>query len=335
MVAKLTQMGMNILFLDVFTNGRTYFPNTGLPPASDQAGGVLQAALDAAKPLHIPVYAVIDTLCWRKDGASLHPKPWPAGFTEDLTVGGEAPDHGVQRELDAHSTRPDSDREYEMAEKGAEGWASPLDPKVRRLLPALVHSLAGITGLAGLAFQDTATVGYKGLEYEYDDEGIALGYTPDNRLAYLRAFHADPIDFSAGSDNLQLFLPFEGFSTSFDVSLPDFRSSPEDAKGWNKARSEADKALLADCFTAARAAAPRLPLFMRERQIGISFDPWLDPSKAQPVSQHQHIWIIRFAKLARAAFSASPMAPLNGRIPAGSSGWRTTTRTRTANARAA
>ena len=276
-VAKLPQMGLNTLFLDVFSNGRTYFPNAAQPPATEKAGAVLQAALDAARPLHIPVYAVVDTLCWRKDGASLHPKSWPAGFTEDLTVGGEAPDHAVQRELDAHSTRPDTDREYEMAEKGAEGWASPLDSKVRRMLPALVHSLAATPGLAGLAFQDTATVGYKGLEYEYDDEGIALGYTPENRLAYLRAFHADPMDFSAGFDNLQLFLPFEGFSTSFDVSLPDFRSSTEDAKAWNKARSDGDKALLADCFFAARAAAPRLPLFMRERQIGISFDPWTDP----------------------------------------------------------
>jgi len=275
-VAKLPQMGLNMLFLDVFTNGRTYFPNAALPPASEKAAGVLQAALDAAKAQHIPVYAVLDTLCWRKDGASIHPLSWPAGFSEDLTVGGEAPDHAVQRELDAHSTRPDTDREFEMAQKGAEGWASPLDPKVRRLMPALVHALAGTPGLAGLAFQDTATVGYRNLDYEYDDEGISLGYTPENRLAYLRAYHTDPVDLSAGYDNLQLFLPSEGFSTSFDVSLPNFRSSDQDTKNWNKVRGEADKALLADCYTAARQAAPALPLFMRERQIGFTFDPWTD-----------------------------------------------------------
>jgi len=278
-VAKLPQMGLNTLFLDVFTNGRTFFPNAALPPESGSAAGVLQAVLDTAKPLHIPVYAVLDTLCWRKDGAGPHPKPWPVGYEEDLTVGGEAPDHAVQRELDAHSTRPDTDREYEMAEKGAEGWASPLDPHVRRLLPALVHALAGTPGLVGLAFQDTATVGYRDLAYEYDDEGISLGYMPENRLAYLRATHVDPVDLSAGFDNLQLFLPFEGFSTSFDVSLPNFRSSNEDTKTWNKVRGEANKALLADCFAAARAAAPALPLFMRERQTGITFDPWLDPKK--------------------------------------------------------
>ena len=278
-VALLPKMGLNTLFLDVFTGGRTYFPNAALPPEADKAAGVLRAALDAARLLHIPIYAVMDTLCWRKDGAAPHPKSWPAGYDEDLTVGGEAPDHAVQRELDAHSTHPGADREYEMASQGNEGWASPLDPKVRALLPALVRGLAGVKGLAGLAFQDTATMGYRGLDHEYDDDGISLGYTPTNRLAYLRAHHADPVDFSAGFDNLQLFLPFEGFSTSFDVTLPNFRSSEEDAKDWNKMRADADKALLADCFAAAHQATPALPLLMRERQVGITFDPWTDPKK--------------------------------------------------------
>ena len=90
-VARLPKLGFNLLLLDVFTGGRTYFPNETLPPVSDQVGGVLQAALDAARPLHIPVYAVLDTLCRRKDGAAPHPKSWPTGFAEDLTIGGDRP----------------------------------------------------------------------------------------------------------------------------------------------------------------------------------------------------------------------------------------------------
>ena len=277
-VARLPKMGLNALFLDVFTGGRTYFPNAVLPPVPEKAG-VLQAALDAAKPLHLPVYAVLDTLCWRKDGAAPHPQLWPAGFAEDLTVAGEAPDQAVQRQLDAHSLRSDLDREYVMADAGTKGWASPLDSKVRALLPALVGALAGVKGLAGLAFQDTATLGYRGLDFEYDDEGISLGYVLANRLSYLRTTHTDPIDLSAASDSLQLFLPFEGWSTSFEISLPNFRSSSEDMKSWNRVRGDADKALLADCFTAARQAAPALPLLMRERSIGVTFDPWTDPQR--------------------------------------------------------
>ena len=132
--------------------------------------------------------------------------------------------------------------------------------------------------MAGIAFQDTATLGYRNLPYEYDDEGISLGYTPSNRLAYLRATHTDPVDLSSGFDSLQLFLPFEGWSTQFEISLPNF-SSNNSSDDWNKVRGDADLRLLADCFTAARATNPTLPLLMRERQIGVTFDPWTDPKK--------------------------------------------------------
>jgi len=276
-VTQMAKMHLNLLYLDVFSGGRTYFPNTAMPPVSEKAAGVLQAALEAAKPLHIPVYAVLDTLCWRKDGAALHPTPWPKGYEEDLTVGGEAPDHSVQRQLAAGSLRSDLDKEYEMAENGSQGWASPLDPAVRALLPALVKTLAVTKGLAGIAFQDTSARGYRSLPYEYDDEGISLGYTTSARLAYLQATHTDPVDLSAHYNSLQLFLPFEGWSTQFDVSLPNFPSN--DTGDWNKVRGDADLSLLADCFAAARAAAPTMPLLMRERQIGVTFDPWVDPKK--------------------------------------------------------
>jgi len=277
-VARLPQLGLNTLLLDVFTNGRTYFPNTALPPDSEKAAGVLQAALDAARLLHIPVYAVLDTLCWRKDGAAPHPKPWPAGFTEDLTVGGETPDGSVQRQIEAHSVRSDEDREYMMVRDGNQGWASPLDSKVRPALLALVRAVAATPGLTGLAFQDTATHGYLGVENDYDEEGIALGYTPDARLSYLRLNHVDPVDLPASYSTLQLFLPSEGFLTSFDISLPNFATFGGDTV-WTKYRGDADRSLLADCYAAARQAAPALLLFMRERRMGVTFDPWTDPNK--------------------------------------------------------
>ena len=279
-VARLPKMGLNALFLDVFTNGRTYFPNAALPPETDQSGAVLQAALDAAKPLHMPVYAVVDTLCWRKDGASAHPKPWPAGCSEDLTISGEAPDQSIQRQMEAHSIRADFEQDYEMQEKGNQGWASPLDPAVRALLPRLVRALAASRGIAGVVFQDTLPPGYLGSTQEYDDEGIALGYAPANRLAYLRTHRMDPVDLSPGYDSLSLWLPTDGFQAQFDVSIPGFQSVLGGSRDeWAALRGEADKSLLADCFAAARRAAPALPLFMRERRIGVTLDPWTDPRK--------------------------------------------------------
>ena len=277
-VALLPKMGLNALFLDVFTNGRAYFPNTSLPPDSKQAEGVLGAAIDAAQAVHIPVYAVVDLLCWRKDGAAVHPQPWPAHFAEDLTVSGEAPDRMVQRQMEAHTVRSDFDREYEMVQKGSQGWVSPLDSRVNNSLPPLVHDLAGIKGLAGLVFQDTAALGYLGVDYDLDEENIALGYTPDNRLAYLRAYHTDPIDLLTTNENLQLFLPFEGSQSSFEASVPSFEMYGAAGGGvWSTVRADADKRLLANCFGAAKSAAPTLPLFMRERRMGITLDPWTDP----------------------------------------------------------
>jgi len=279
-VARLPKMGLNTLFVDVFTNGRTYFPNGALPPETDQAGAVLQATLDAARPLHMPVYAVLDALCWRKDGASAHPKLWPVGYSEDLTISGEAPDHSIQRQIEARSLRADFERDYEMEEKGNQGWASPLDPAVRALLPRLVRALAASKGIAGVVFQDTAAPGYLGGAQEYDEEGIALGYAPANRLAYLRTHRADPVDLSPGYDNLSLWLPTDGFQAQFEVSIPGFQSFSGGTRDeWAALRGDADKSLLADCFAAARKAAPALPLFMRERRIGVTLDPWTDPKK--------------------------------------------------------
>ena len=284
-VALLPKMGLNTLFLDVFTGGRTYFPNTALPPSTAQAGDVLQATLDAARTAHIPVYAVLDLLCWRKDGGAVHPQPWLEHFAEDLTITGEAPDRSVQRQMDAHTVRSDFDREYEMVQKGSQEWVSPLDPRVSALLPALVHDLAGTQGLAGIVFQDTAALGYLGIDYDEDEENISLGYTPENRLAYLRAQHTDPIDLRSTNENVTLFLPFEGSQSSFEASVPSFQSwDAANSGSWNTLRSGADKSLLARCYAAARNAAPTLPLLMRERRMGATFDPWTDPAKLNQIA---------------------------------------------------
>jgi len=275
LVTHLPKQGFNLLFLDVFTGGRTYFANDALPPVSDGAAGVLQAALDAAKPLHIPVYAVLDTLCWRKDGGSPHPQPWPAGYGEELTVTGEASDVAVRRQS-AAGTRPSGpEYDYLLEQRASQSWASPLDPNVRRLLPALVRTVAGTKGLAGLVFQDTAPPGYLGQEAV--PFGNDLGYTPLNRLAYLRAHQIDPVDLGPYSALLIASLPGDTFMLKADI--PTFPLAPARVGygTWSKFLADADQTLLADCFAAARRTAPTLPLWMREERLGFWFDPWRDP----------------------------------------------------------
>jgi len=291
-VTRLPKMGLNTLFLDVFTGGRTYFPNTALPPASAEAGGVLQAALDAARPLHIPVYAVLDTLCWRKDGLSPRPQPWPTGYGEELTISGEAPDRAIQRRYAANSLSADYDHPRRtLVRVGTESWASPLDPKVRALLPALVRTLATTKGLAGLVFQDVVPPGYT--HSDTFGDRIGLGYTPENRLAYLRQYHQDPVDLSSGYDTVNVFVGGENFFGNYHIAVPSFASDVGDYRAWEKHRADAALTLASDCRRAARMTAPPLPLLLRQGALGGEFDPWTDPKQINPPSTPEDIMAAR------------------------------------------
>lgn len=284
-VAQLAEMHMNTLFLDVFTGGRTYFPNDSLPPASADAGGVLQAALAAAKPAHIAVYAVLDTLCWRKDSLMPHPAPWPSGFTEDLTVTGETPDRVVQRRVAARSVSEIYDHPRSLlAREGTEGWASPLDPAVRALLPALTRELAATPGLSGLVFQDTVPPGYT---EERTQEDLGLGYTPKNRLAYLRAKHIDPVDLASGfGDMVTVNVSEENFFGNYWITIPTFGSQTADYAAWEQKLRDADTSLLAQCRQSVHAAAPTLPLLIRSGRSSVAaFDPWMIFAQANPASR--------------------------------------------------
>ena len=281
----MAQQGFPFLMLDVFTGGKTYFPNDLLPPASPEAGGVLQAALDTAKPLGIPVYAVIDTFCWRKNGDSPHPSAWPVGYTEDLTVQGETADAASRRQPPLVGMG-NSTEEYTQAQHRGQSWVSPTDPAVRRLLPALVRVVAGTKGLAGLAFQDTLPPGT--VEAQSSPSGDEVGFLPASRLAYLRAYHVDPIDLGPGISSV-----YGSFKGSADfmapVVIPTFPAHPPQGRYsvWNKGLIQADRSLLAQCFLAARTSAPALPLTIREPNLGLWFSPWKTPTTPKPVSADQ------------------------------------------------
>ena len=300
-VDLLPSLGLNTLFLDVFSNGRSYFENTAIPPETDSAAGVLDAALAEASSKNISVYAVIDTFCWRKDGASARPAIWLSQFDEDLNIFGEPSHKGVQRRLRQNAIwlyNPDAAKDM-LENAGSEGWVSPADESVRETLPQLVKQLAETHGLAGLIFQDTAPPGYGG-SIAVEDGTLDLGYTLANRLSFLRLHHADPIDLG-GSPSAWFQVP-NGSESNFDLSIPGFggyaaplggdgvymaapgMSSSEDIGTWYKFRIDADMAALKQCFLSARSANAKLPLFMRERVQGYTIDPWTDPAMADQIT---------------------------------------------------
>ncbi|MBV9850867.1 MAG: hypothetical protein JO250_14440 [Armatimonadetes bacterium] len=280
-VDRLVSMGFNALFCDVFTGGRTYFPNTALPPANADAGGVLAAAIGEGRKKGVAVYAVLDTLCWRTESADSARPPLPPGFAEDITLQGETVPGNIRRRLASGGLDPQTPPDMVLSRLGVQRWVSPTDARVRAVLPALVRALAGTPGLAGLAFEDTAAKGYLGGGDTGDYEAPELGYTLENRLARLRAGEADPVDVGAwGDTSLYLRSQDANVSATLDTALPLFgEDEVAVAVPWNQYRADADHALLADLYAAAREATPQMPLLMRERRIGFTFDPWTDPKQ--------------------------------------------------------
>jgi hypothetical protein len=128
-VDLLPSLGLNTLFLN---NGRTYFRNSSIAPENQDAADVLKAALTEAAVKQIAVYAVVDTLCWRKDCAAANPAPWPGITSEDINIFNETSEAGVQRRLQTDILPRQNSQAVASVQAGPanEGWVSPIDPVV-------------------------------------------------------------------------------------------------------------------------------------------------------------------------------------------------------------
>jgi hypothetical protein len=271
-VDMLPNLGLNALFLDVFCNGRTYFKSAVVPPENDAAGDVLNSALSEAALKHLAVYAVVDTLAWRKDINTAQPAPWPPTFDEDRDIFGEPSEVGEQRQIKQEAVYNETPFQTDASLKGTAsyGWVSPLDPKVLQTLPVLAAELAKIPGLSGIIFQDTDPPGYDGTP-DYLGLKPELGYTLANRLAFLRDKHVDPID--VGIDNKFGIGGLPVQRTQF--AIPGFGVFMDDGTDpWSAFRKDGDRALLSECFTAATTANPFLPILMREQPQNLSIRSW-------------------------------------------------------------
>jgi hypothetical protein len=203
---------------------------------------------------------------------------------EDVNVFDEPSDVGVRRRLKQGAIRNDINLGDSDTGVLSKSWVSPLDTKVQAALPSMIKSLASCPGLAGLIFQDTAPPGYDGETSDAQLNGtLDLGYTIDNRVAFLRQYHYDPIDADDG-DQASMFDPFEGWQQQFDLRLSRFPAISSHPDTWLKYRQDADLLLLKNCFDAAKSANPSLQLYMRERRQGCTIDPWNEPSAVDQIA---------------------------------------------------
>jgi hypothetical protein len=290
-IDQMPTFGFNTLLLNVFSNGSAYFPNSIIKRQYPANAAVLVAAIGEGAVMHVRVYANLDLFCWDKDSLTGPPISWPVDVAADVNVFGEASDRGVQRRLASSVIGHLDSLQTAAVELGPanEEWVSPLDPAVRKFLPVLVQNLAVVPGLAGIVFEDTAPPGYNGATVfdtgDVADVDLGLGYSAQNRLAFLRAHHEDPIDVVAASGYITDLPNSQWQPAQFDVSIPGFdMGSSKAGSSWLGYRESADLSLLSDCFNSAKAASPSLPLLMRERLAGDTIEAWNEPDKVDQSS---------------------------------------------------
>ena len=243
LIAAMQKIGLNELWLDVFSGGKSHL--------ADHGTDLLTEALQKTKGTGIAVYADLSLLSWGNN---------PPPKTRDLNILGEdsrtaaIADHDRRHEEDYDAAgRPIPYEPPPVA-------ASPVSALVQKTLADTLRSLASRPGLSGFVWEDS-------------ERGDDLGYTPEMRLAFLRAFHADPVDITP-----------EKYS-SLDVSLPAFDEAAADdmLRGhWDNARLGANGFFLTLLRQAIPASA-NVPILMRcDDNAPDWLASWDDPRQLPP-----------------------------------------------------
>jgi hypothetical protein len=279
-VDKMAAMGLHLLYCDAFANGKAYVPNSAIPTDAAQAS-VLPAAIEEGKAKGVSVVAVIDAFAWGSGDPKTRLNPLPPGFAEDETITLESASDALRERAADQNSAP-----Y-MATPVVVQWVSPADPRVQGTLAQIVGAVARIPGLAGLAFEDTAPPSYLSKPNFYDQQSLPLGYGPEARLAFLRAHHADPIDFGDEDNNLSVWVG-SGIGSSFvQLDIPSFDQYGQFTSlqpAWDTTRKQADVSAMVRLYGTARSANPGLPLFLRSSGFDSSFLPWSKPDQVADVA---------------------------------------------------
>lgn len=263
-VASMKTVGLNELWLDVFSEGVCRVPippgaaQAGIAPPPPDAGDILAEAVRVTRGSGIRVFPVLDLLAW---GAKT-----PAEMQERTILGETAAEAGARQEAQGNNGP----------------WPSPsarlvvslFAPAVQNALRSLVQSLAVRPGLAGIVWRETAPPGY---EKAGDGRTRAeFGYAGDARLAFLRRAHMDPLD-----------VPLQNGGQA-NTSLPEFEGGADGAalsKQWDTFRLEGDVVFLRVLAAVWAGGGARRPVLVRQRRETWSddwFGSWDGPARPLP-----------------------------------------------------
>ena len=221
LISAMQKIGLNELWLDVFSEGKSR-----LADKDTKGMDILTEALKQTQGTGITVYADISLLPWGDK---------PPKDTWDLDILGQDSRTAAIAE---HDRSGGNDQNYDAAGQPIAYvpppvFVSPASPQVQKELADTVRGLASRSGLAGFVWEDS-------------ERGDELGYTLPMRMAFLRAFHTDPVDIT-----------LKDYPRA-DVSLPMFDDKAVDAtltKKWNDARLGANGFFLTQLRQAVPAAS--------------------------------------------------------------------------------
>ncbi|MEO7718705.1 MAG: hypothetical protein ABIY70_21110 [Capsulimonas sp.] len=250
-------LGLNELWLDVFSGGKA---RTDL--ASHGENDILTEALARTKGTPIQVYPMLALMYW---GDS------PPEGCADRNILGETSAQAAarRRELKALLTDRDSLGDEAYSNPIIPDWPGvivcPLAPAVRATLTGLIKDLAARRGIGGMVWRDLDSPGYDLLPGGSDTNSLLLGYHEAARLAFLRRFHADPVDiYDVGHDGVKA-----------NTDLPNFGDNNGEYQlhdSWVKFRQEAFPAFLRELYVAANPTgtppARRIPMILKQLRRG-------------------------------------------------------------------
>lgn len=270
LVASMKTVGLNELWLDVFSGGVCRVPvppgaiQAGIAPPPPDAGDVLAEAVRVTRGSGIRIFAALDLLAW---GIKT-----PAAIQERTILG--------EIEKEAEARRETQETPFPGAGAPTTVSVSPFAPPVQAALRSLVQSLASRPGLAGIVWRETAPPGYE--KAGDGQQRPEFGYAGDARLSFLRHAHMDPLD-----------VPLQNGGQA-NTSLPEFEGGSEGAKlseEWDKFRSGGDVLLLRGLADLWAARGVRRPILVRQRRQTWGddwFGSWDGPAK--PLPAHHSSW---------------------------------------------
>lgn len=233
LIPVMHKLGLNELYLDVFSDGVARIAGTPLSPAKSFDGpDILTEALKLGKAAHIAVYADMNLLTWGDNP--------PASLADPNILGENTTEAAVRR----HAIKPETERDDDGTPLSFTPPAVDVNPAAARsTLLDVVSAIAAVPGLAGFVWQGAVP-------------DTDVGYTPAARLAFLRARHADPLDIESVAR----------YDLPSGVDLPQFDNDAVDSalRGqWDDFR----KASVLDTLRAVRRAATLahpLPVLMQQ-----------------------------------------------------------------------